>query len=145
MRGYAVTEMTVTLPVAEHALGSLTPEQHWSVCLAVAQWLQSARAVVSARERLVALGASDNEIERRRRADSNDAELAALLRLAVTIVITRGRLAERDRRRLMQPSSDAVLRALIEATADAYARVLHAESTGHASPAPRIDMNIGDY
>lgn len=135
--------MMVTASPAPAAIG-LSAEQRWSIRLAVAQWLRSARAVASAQDGLRALGTPPAEIVRRRRAESADAALARLLRLAVTVVITRGRLEASDRSR-PSPLSDTTVQAVVEATADAYAGVLLAESSGSAASAHVVDMEIGDY
>ncbi|BDE04984.1 hypothetical protein WPS_02600 [Vulcanimicrobium alpinum] len=124
---------------------ALTDEQRWSIDLSVAQYLRSARAVVEAQERLAQLGVSSDELLRRRRAESADRGIARLLRLAVTLIITRGRLDRADRRRLPPGASEATIHAVVAATAEAYARVLVAESAAPAGSRPAIDMNVGDY
>lgn len=137
--------MTVTSNFASRSSVALSDELRWSIDLAVAQYLRSARGVVAAQERLAHLGVSSDERFRRRRAESTDPQIARLLRLAVTLVITRGRLAEVDRRRLPPDVSEATIAAVVAATAEAYARVLVLESGAPATAPPAIDMNVGDY
>lgn len=116
-----------------------------SIELAVAQWLRSARATSGARERLRSAGVDDAEIEQRRRCRSADPHLAALLRLAVTVIITRGRLEPRDVGRVRPALTDERLRAVVAATAIAFLAVTLAESVDRTTPFAPIDMEIGDY
>jgi hypothetical protein len=94
-----------------------------SVDLAIAQWMRSPRATSLARERLRTMGISEVEIEERRRCRSADPGLAALLRLAVTLLITRGRLEARDRAAISANDRDRVIAAVAQATALAFLRV----------------------
>jgi hypothetical protein len=116
-----------------------------SIDMAVAQWLRSPRATSQAREHLRAAGVGEAEIEERRRCRSSDPHLAALLRLAVTVIITRGRLEPRDIRRVRPALTDDELRAVIAATAIAFLAVTLAESVDRATPFVPIDIEVGDY
>jgi alkylhydroperoxidase family enzyme len=129
-------------PAPARAASSLDPLTRDSIQLAVAQWLGSARATSAARESLRAAGIAPDEIERRRRAQSSDRRLAATLRLAVTLVIARGRLSRRDRAAL--DPDQPTLRAIVIAVSDAFARTLLAE-TVDATPYPAIEMRLEDY
>lgn len=123
---------------------SLTPEQIGSIRLAVAQWRRSPRAVAEARDALRALHVRPDEIFRRRRAESTDAHLAALLRLAVTVAITRGALEDSDRRRFAPVLHDAVVQRVVQQVADAQRYVSHVERS-RAERAPSVDLDVGDY
>jgi hypothetical protein len=116
-----------------------------SIDLAVAQWMRSPRATSLARERLRAMGVSETEIEERRRCRSADQRLAAILRLAVTFVIARGRLEVRDRALLPATDRDATIAAIAQATSLAFLRVSLANEVAANEPYPAIDVNIGDY
>ena len=135
--------MTVT--EARPELGrQLTPEQIASIRLAVAQWMRSARGVAAARDALRVRGVPADEIFRRRRAESADAHLATLLRLAVTLVITRGEVEDSDRRRYTPLLGEDVVRSVVEHVADARRYVSQIE--WHADqPAPSVDLDVGDY
>ncbi|HWT06282.1 MAG TPA: hypothetical protein VN224_11040 [Xanthomonadales bacterium] len=85
-----------------------------------------------------------DEIFRRRRAESEDVHLAALLRLAVTVVITRGVLEDSDRRRFAPALDDDVLRHIVRHVADAQWYVSRVERS-RAEPVPSVDLNVGDY
>ncbi len=122
----------------------LTPEQIASIRLAVAQWMRSARTVTAARDALRLLHVPVDEIFRRRRAESADAYLATVLRLAVTLVITRGALEESDRRRYAPLLGDDVVRSVVQHVADARRYVSHIERNA-AEPAPSVDLDVGDY
>ncbi len=139
---YDVTVMTVTLVARTQQ--QLTSEQIASIRLAVAQWMRSARAVAQARDALRALHVPPDEIFRRRRAESADARLTTLLRLAVTLVITRGALEDSDRRRYAPLLDDDVVQSVVQHVADAWRHVLHVERTG-TEPAPSVDLDVGDY
>ncbi len=134
--------MTVTLVARTQQ--QLTSEQIASIRLAVAQWMRSARAVAQARDALRALHVPPDEIFRRRRAESADARLTTLLRLAVTLVITRGALEDSDRRRYAPLLDDDVVQSVVQHVADAWRHVLHVERTG-TEPAPSVDLDVGDY
>jgi len=136
--------MTVTAARRPELARLLTPEQIASIRLAVAQWTRSARAVAAAQDALRGLRVPANEIFRRRRAESADAHLAATLRLAVTIVITRGVLDESDRRRYAALLDDDVVRAVVQHAAEARLYVSHVERNATAT-APRVDLDVGDY
>jgi hypothetical protein len=116
-----------------------------SIDLAVGQWLRSPRATSCARERLRAAGVDEAEIEERRRCRSADPYLASLLRLAVTVIITRGHLEPSDIRRVRPALDEGGLRAVIAATAIAFLGVSLAESVDRATPYAPIDMEVGDY
>ncbi len=124
--------------------GILTLEQIASIRLAVAQWMRSARAVVAARDALRGLPVPADEIFRRRRAESADAHLAALLRLAVTLVITSGALEDSDRRRYTPLLGDDVVRSVVQHVADARRYVSHIERDATGA-APNVDLDVGDY
>ncbi len=115
-----------------------------SIQLAVAQWLRSPRATSAARERLRARGVSEDEIQRRRRCESTDARLGAILRLAVTLLIARGRLNDRETRLLGPAKDERTLRAISAAVAQTYYDVSVAESIERPPYVP-IEMNVGDY
>jgi hypothetical protein len=116
-----------------------------SIDLAVAQWMRSSRATALARVRLRTLGVAESEIEERRRCRSADAHLAAVLRVAVTLIITRGRLEPRDRALLPAMRRDATIAAIAQATSIAFLRVSLANEAACAQPLPEIDLEIGDY
>jgi hypothetical protein len=122
----------------------MTVTQELSVGLAVAQWLRSPRGTSIARERLRELGVPEDEIERRRRARSEDRALAGILRLAVTLVIARGRLERADLGRVKPAPSEALLREIAAAVALAFYNVAIAESVDRTAY-PAIDMSVGDY
>ncbi len=134
--------MTVTTPALPDVL---TESDRRSIHLAVAQWLRSARATSRARESLAALGIDRGEIERRRRAQSADPATAELLRLGVTLVMARGRLAESDLRGGIAHPTDQRLRAIATAAAEAFSLVAIAESVDRTAAFAPIDMEIGDY
>ena len=136
--------MTVTEAERPELARRLTPEQNASIRLAVAQWMRSARAVAATREALRQLDVPADEIFRRRRAESADAHLATLLRLAVTLVITRGELEDSDRRRYAPLLGDDVMRGVVQHVADALRYVSHIERNA-ANAAPSIDLDVGDY
>jgi hypothetical protein len=136
--------MTVTLAERPGLGRLLTPEQIASIRLAVAQWMRSASAVAAARDTLRGLDVPAVEIFRRRRAESADAHLAALLRLAVTLVITRGTLEDSDRRRYAPLLDDDVVRSVVQHVADARRYVSHIERNA-AVAAPSVDIDVGDY
>ena len=123
---------------------SLTPEQIASIRLAVAQWMRRARAVAAARDELRGLDVPADEIFRRRRAESADAHLAALLRLAVTLVITRGALDDSDRRRYAPFLNDDVVRDVVQHVADARRYVLQIERIADKA-ALDVELDVGDY
>jgi hypothetical protein len=123
---------------------SLSAEARLSIDLAVGQWMRSPRATSLARDSLREFGVAEPEIEARRRCRSDDRALASILRAAVTLMIARGHLDERDLRRL-EPFSDAgLLREIAGATAHAFYNVAVAESVERA-PGVTIDLEIGDY
>jgi hypothetical protein len=137
--------MTVTteiLPDADSA--ALSAETRLSIDVAIAQWLHSSRATSRAYRRLRELGVPPHEIERRRRAQSDDAALAGILRLAVTFMIARGHLERRDLRHMHPKPAAPLLRAIAAATARSFYDVAIAESVD-AAPFTAIDMEIGDY
>jgi hypothetical protein len=136
--------MTVTIPNRPKPGRVLTPEQVASIRLAVAQWVRSARAVAAARDALRMLGVPADEIFRRRRAGSADAHLATLLRLAVTLVITRGALEDSDRRRYAPLLDDGVMRSVVQHVADARRYVSNMEQSD-TGPVPNVDLDVGDY
>jgi hypothetical protein len=138
--------MTVTQSVtADHARLAIDESTTASIDLAVAQWMRSPRATSLARERVRTLGVDEAEIEERRRCRSVDRHMAAVLRLAVTLVITRGRLEERDRALLPWAERDATIAAIAHATSLALLRVARANEVASAEPFPAIDLDIGDY
>jgi len=138
--------MTVTdarwLPAQAATLDETTTA---SIELAVAQWMRSPRGTSLARERLRALGMPEHEIEERRRCRSADPGVAAALRLAVTLIITRGRLEARDRALLPASDRDAAIAAIALATSFAFLRVALANEAAPREPYPPIDLDIGDY
>jgi len=136
--------MTVTSASRPELRRLLAPEQIASIRLAVAQWMRSARGVATARDELRALHVPADEINRRRRAESADAHLSTLLRLAVTLVITRGALEDSDRRHYAPLLDDDVVRSVAQHVADARRYVSHIERTG-TEPRPRVDLDVGDY
>jgi hypothetical protein len=114
-----------------------------SIDLAIAQWMRSPRATSEARERLRALGVADEEIEERRRCRSSQPQLAAVLRLAVVLVIARGRLEPTDRAHLPADGREALIDAVARAVSLAVLRVSLATAAVR-SYAP-IDIEVGDY
>ena len=123
---------------------AFTIEQLASIRLAVAQWLRSARGVAEARDELRRLHVAPDEIVRRRRAESEDAHLATILRLAVTAVITGGTLEASDRRRFGPVLGDDVVQDVVKHAASARRFVAQLERSG-AEPAPVVDLDVGDY
>lgn len=136
--------MTVTSSPSA-ADGLLDTQTCASIGLAVAQWMRSPRATSLGREQLRAFGITDREIEERRRCRSADARLAVILRLAVTLMITRGRLEVRDRALLPATERDALIAAIAKATSLAFLSVLLANAIDANESYPAIDLNIGDY
>ena len=136
--------MTVTLAGRPELRRLLTPEQVASIRVAVAQWMRSAHGVAAARDALRALHVPAEEIFRRRRAESADAHLATILRLAVTLVITRGALEDSDRRRYAPLLDDDVVRSVLQHVVDARRYVSQIERNA-AEPAPSVDLDVGDY
>jgi hypothetical protein len=116
-----------------------------SIDLAVAQWMRSPRATSLARERLRALGVSESEIEERRRCRSADPDLAAVLRLAVTLVIARGKLEPHDRARIRSGNREALIASIARATSLSFLRVSLANEVHPSEPYPAIELDIGDY
>jgi hypothetical protein len=133
------------MATADPALIEIDQVTKASIDLAVAQWLRSPRATSLARERLRTLGVSEGEIEERRRCRSVDPHLAAVLRLAVTLVITRGRLEARDRALLPAAGRDAAIAAIAYATSLALLRVWRPNEAASAEPFIAIDLDVGDY
>jgi hypothetical protein len=117
---------------------------YWSIVLAVAQWRRNARATLIAANRLQRFGIADREIFARRRASSGDAELAALLRLAVTIVIAHGRLHPADLRFAERHGLRARISELDVYAEDAMA-LIEAIGAADLSVTPEIEMDVGDY
>src|SRR5580658_511090 len=130
--------MTVT-ECARAAGCRLDLASYWSIVLAVAQWRRNPQITQAAIVRLRGLGVADDEVLARRRATSADRDLAALLRLAVTIVITRDRLLPADLRPIERRSLLPLLPLVRTYTADALAFIRA------VPPAPAIDMDVGDY
>jgi hypothetical protein len=122
----------------------LTHEQILSIRLAVAQWLRSARGVAEARDDLRALNVRPDEIFRRRRAESADAHLAALLRLAVTLVITNGALEDFDRRRFTPLLGDELMQSVAQQAAAARRHVAQV-NRNRTEPVPPVNLDVGDY
>jgi hypothetical protein len=112
---------------------------YWSIVLSVAQWRRNPQITQAAIVRLRGLGVPESEILARRRATSGDGDLAALLRLAVTIVISRDRLVPSDLSRVERRSLQSLVPLVRTYTADALAFVRA------VPPAPVIDMDVGDY
>jgi uncharacterized protein YciW len=136
--------MTVT-PAWTARTVPLDDEACASIDLAVAQWMRSPRATSLGRERLRALGVSAMEIEERRRCRSSNPRLAAILRLAVTLIITRGRLEVRDRALLPESGREELIAAIARATSLAFLGVLLANEVDSNEPYPAVDLDIGDY
>ena len=106
--------------------------------------MRSARAVGEARDELRTLHVPADEIFRRRRAESADAHLAPLLRLAVTLVITRGTLEDSDRRRFAAVLDDDVVQRVVQHVADAVRHVSRIERSC-AEATASVDLDVGDY
>jgi hypothetical protein len=136
--------MTVTTAERTDLGRLLTREQIASIRLAVAQWMRSARTVAEARDELRTLRVPADEIFRRRRAESADAHLGALLRLAVTLVITRGALEDSDRRRFAPVFDDDVVQRVATHVAEARRHVTRVERRG-GEPVSSVDLDVGDY
>ena len=136
--------MTVTLVKRPELRALLAPEEIAAIRLAVAQWMRSARGVAEARDALRALHVPADEIFRRRRAESADAHLAAVLRLAVTLAITRGALEDSDRRRYAPLLDDDVVQSVVQHVAEARRHVSHIERNA-TRPAACVDLDVGDY
>ncbi len=137
-----VTQGALRLPAEAPLLDGTTAA---SIDLAVAQWMRSPRAASLARERLRAAGVPEMEIEERRRCRSVDPGLASVLRLAVTLVIARGKLEARDRALLPAKNRDALIAAIAKATSLAFLRVSLANENARSEPYPAIDLDLGDY
>ncbi len=116
-----------------------------SIELAVAQWMRSPRAASLARERVRALGVTEREIEERRCCRSADRRVAAVLRIAVTLMFTRGRLEARDRALLPENDREELIAGIARATSLAFLRVLLANEVDSSEPYPAIDLDVGDY
>jgi hypothetical protein len=121
--------------------GRIDLETYWSIVLAVAQWRRHPQLTKAAIVRLTGLGVAPAEIFARRRAASNDPQLAAVLRLAVTIVIAGGRLSAADRRFIERHELDGVADCVKAYADDALAFIA---AIGCAARG-EIDMNVGDY
>ena len=106
--------------------------------------MRSARAVAAGRDALLGMHVTADEIFRRRRAESADAHLATILRLAVTLVITAGALEDSDRRRYAPLLGEDVLQSVVQHVADARRYVSHIESNA-TEAAPTVDLDVGDY
>jgi hypothetical protein len=139
-----VTVMTVTYSASTGA-PPVNDETAASIDLAVAQWMRSPRATSVGRARLRAFGVTETEIEERRRCRSADRQLAAVLRLAVTLMITRGRLEARDRALLPSTNREGAIAAIAQATSLAFLRVLLANEAALNEPYAAIDLDVGDY
>ena len=85
------------------------------------------------------------EIEERRRCRSSNPRLAAILRLAVTLITTRGRLEVRDRALLPESGREELIAAIARATSLAFLGVLLANEVDSNEPYPAVDLDIGDY
>ncbi len=107
--------------------------------------MRSPRATSLGRERLRALGVTDMEIEERRRCRSSNRRLAAILRLAVTLMITRGRLEVRDRALLPASNREELIAGIAKATSLAFLSVLLANEVNSNEPYPAVDLDVGDY
>jgi hypothetical protein len=140
----AVTVMSVTASSTAKAV-PLDGETCASIDLAVAQWLRSPRATSLGRQRLRAFGVSEMEIEERRRCRSSNRRLAAILRVAVTLVITRGRLEVRDRALLPASDREELIAGIAQATSLAFLSVLLANEVDSNEPYPEVDLDVGDY
>ena len=131
------------IPVTTIAL--LTERERLAIELAVAQWARSERTASAAVERLLALGVPTAEIERHRRADATDDRLARLLRYAVTLLLTHGRLDRTDLARVRPRAGDALLAETAAVTARAFLRIAVVESLDLPLAVPPLAMAIGDY
>ncbi len=131
-------------PAHPHAL-RIDETLRYSIDLAIAQHLRSKHGIANARRALLALGISDDEIFRRRRAESSDPILANVLRLVVTLIITRGRLSDRERLSVSRTFDETTWRAIVTIATDAYGAIVRAESLLGKSPRSDIDLEVGDY
>jgi len=113
--------------------------------IAAAQWVRSESAVAAAYEHMLQIGIDRDEIEANRRATSADSRIAPLLRYAVTLLITKGRVNKSDLALVRREHSDAVLAEVAAITARAFLRIALLESLHIDVRAPRIDVEIGDY
>ncbi len=136
----AAPEQTAQVRTAQQ----LSQDQIASIRLAVAQWMRSARAVAEAQDELRALHVPPDELFRRRRAESADPNLAVLLRLAVTLVITRGVLEPSDRRRFAPLLDNDIVQAVVKQVAHARRHVSQLEQSLFVG-VPSVDLDVGDY
>lgn len=124
----------------------LSPRLRTQIALAVAQWLDNAPVTARAFDGGEALGIERDELELNRRANSHDARTKMILRLAVTIVIGRGRIDTTDRKWIDRYalSEDELREIIAEVTRTMFACYV----AGVIEPRPRvapIEMRIGDY
>jgi hypothetical protein len=124
----------------------LSPRLRNQITLAVAQWLDNAAVTSRAYETGLALGIERDELEANRRARSHDARTKTILRLAVTIVIARGRIDTTDRKWIERYAlSEEELREIIaEVTRAMFACYVAGVIEQQPRRAP-IEMRIGDY
>jgi hypothetical protein len=123
----------------------LSERERTAIELAAAQWVRSEAAVSAAYERMSRMGVDKTEIEANRRATSSDCKLARLLRYAVTLLITKGRVLAADVALARRGNPDVVLAEVAAITARAFLRISLLESFGRELRAPWIDVEIGDY
>lgn len=124
----------------------LSPRLQTQIDLAVAQWLDNAAVTARAFDAGLALGVERDELERNRRARSADKRTQTILRLAVTIVIARGRIDATDRKWIERFAlgEDELREIIAEVSRATFACYV----AGVIEPAPRvapIEMRIGDY
>jgi hypothetical protein len=124
----------------------LSPRLRNQITLAVAQWLENAPVTARAYGEGLDAGIERDELERNRRATSEDARTKAILRLAVTIVIARGRIDTTDRKWIERYAiGEDELREII---AEVSRAMFACYVAGAIEPQPLvtpIEMRIGDY
>ena len=113
--------------------------------LCLAQWLGSPQCTAMAYAQGLARGIPAQELERNRRARSDDADLQRMLRYAITIVIARGRVTERERACIADVVPEAAAPELASLIICLTYRCYLYGLLTLGSDAPVIDMSVGDY
>lgn len=122
----------------------LSERARLAIELAVAQWVLCPQVAARSYVRLKHMGVSAEEIENYRRANASDPATRSLLRFAVAVIITRGKLDPTDRRRL-DPVFAGDPAAIVKAACAALALCITTSALALDPEAPDIDMKIGDY
>jgi hypothetical protein len=124
----------------------LSPRLRVQIALAVAQWLECATVTARAYAAGEQLRIEREELERNRRASSSDPGTKTILRLAVTIVISSGRIDATDRGWIERHALGEV--ELREIIAEVTRTMFDCYAAGVLQVKPQvapIEMRIGDY